>query len=78
MRLLRRRRQQHRGVPAPGAPPVQRRGRQQHQQVDRDRLHLLALRRLPQRLLLGPIRPMRHLSDHLRHGAIICSDTGQM
>jgi hypothetical protein len=68
VRLLRRRREP-RGVPAPGAPPGQRRGGQQHQQVDWDRLHLLAHRRLPQRLLLGPIRHVRRLPDHLRDGA---------
>lgn len=70
MRLLRRRGEPC-GVPAAGAPPGQRRGSQQHQQVDRHGLHLLPHRRLHERLLLGPIHHVCNLPDDLCHGTVV-------
>jgi hypothetical protein len=52
-------------VPDPGAGAEQWRRRQQRQQVDGHRVHVLPHRRLPQRLLLGTLQDLRHLPGHL-------------
>ncbi|KAM3225848.1 hypothetical protein ACQJBY_058512 [Aegilops geniculata] len=63
--LLRREREPG-AVPDEGGAAEQRRRGQQREQVDGHRLHVLPHRRLPQRLLLGPLQDLRHLPGHLR------------
>ena len=62
--LLRREREPG-AVPDAGAGAEQWRRRQQRQQVDGHRVHVLPHRRLPQRLLLGTLQDLRHLPGHL-------------